>query len=85
MKIKIWGTKYWISDGITEHEFDECVIDELIVIRHSEGWILSLHGEGKEWHRRREDAVIRVEDLRKKKIEGLKRKITKLSAMDFNK
>lgn len=41
------------------------------------------HGEGKEWHRSRESAVNRLEEMRSKKIDSLQKKIAQLKELKF--
>ena len=41
------------------------------------------HGEGREWHRTKESAIDKAEEMRKKKIETMKKQIEKLEKMEF--
>jgi hypothetical protein len=41
------------------------------------------HGEGRQWHRTREAAVLIAESMRKKKIASLKQQIEKLEKLRF--
>ena len=41
------------------------------------------HGEGKEWHRTKEAAIAKAEEMRQKKIAGLKKQIERLEKLEF--
>lgn len=41
------------------------------------------HGEGNDWHRTKESAIAKAEEMRKKKIASLKKQIEKLEKMEF--
>lgn len=79
--MKIWNTKYALTSGILLNDGEE-VMPGMIEINHG-NYRSYLHGEGKEWHRTQESAVIRAEEMRTKKIAQIKRKIAKLEAMTF--
>lgn len=76
--MKIWNTKYALTRGIVEQE---AIQVSMTTVKN--GVVSYLHGEGKEWHRTQESAVIRAEEMRTKKIAQIKRKIAKLEAMTF--
>ena len=77
--MKVWITKYALTQGIFEKECqyrgDGMIMDELNTC---------YHGEGKDWHRTKESAVKRAEEMRQKKIQSLQKKIKKLEDMKFD-
>lgn len=84
-KIKIWNSRYALTAGLIEQE-GEVRGDGLIRIpATTTATTMSyyLHGEGKQWHRTREEAVKRAETLRANKIAALNRQIKKLKALKF--
>lgn len=50
---------------------------------NGKAWNDYYHGEGKEWHRTRESAVAKAEEMRCKKIDSLKKQIEKLEKKRF--
>lgn len=78
---KVWITKYALSRGIieTEGRIDE----DYPGLLDAKGIINYLHGEGKEWHRTKESAIAKAEEMRQKKIESLKSLIEKLENRRF--
>jgi hypothetical protein len=70
-RFRAWITKYALTRGVGVAVVEDCG-DGLVRIG---AYYL---GEGREWHRTRESAVKRVEDMRAAKIASLKRKIEKL-------
>lgn len=85
--MKVWVTKYALSQGIFEAEVnDDCIdIDRSgNMIQVKEGrFTVYYHGEGREWHKEKESAIKRADEMRKKKIESLKKQIEKLENMKF--
>lgn len=73
---KVWVTKYALTRGIieTEGQIDE----DFPGILDAKGITNYLHGEGNEWHRTKESAIAKAEEMRQKKIESLKSQIEKL-------
>lgn len=78
--MKVYITKYALSQGIFEKEAKECG-NGMIATR--EKWSAYFYGEGKEWHRTKEGAIKRAEEMREKKILSLKKQITKLENLKF--
>lgn len=80
--MKVWITKYALTQGIIEKEARECKgFDGMI--QTEEKYPAYFRGEGKDWHRTKESAIKRAEDMRQKKIESLKKQIKKLEEMKF--
>ena len=78
--MKIWVSKYALSDGIFEGESEGTIRDGMVRVA---GQNLYLHGEGREWHRTREAAVSLAEQMRSKKIESLRKQIERLELLKF--
>ena len=78
--MKIYSTKYALTEGIQKHEANDCG-DGMVSV--GSPYSNYLHGEGKEWHRTRESAVARAEVMRKAKIESLRKSLAKFEAMRF--
>lgn len=80
--MKVWITKYALTKGIIETEAEDCGDDMVRV--HNKGYCDSYyHKEGNEWHRTKQSAISKAEEMRKKKIESLKKQIRKLENMKF--
>ena len=79
--MKAWITKYALTSGI--HEVVAEQSKESPGMISWGGWNGYAHGEGRDWHRTREGAMVRAEVMRKKKIESLKKSIKKLEALRF--
>lgn len=79
-RIKAWVTKYALTDGIF-------VVDGKV----SDGYLLYLGHESvltsfaydDDWHRTKEAALARAEQMRMKKIAALRKQLAKLEAMVF--
>ena len=80
--MKVWITKYALTTGIIETEAEECGYDMIHVpgadVTHS-----YYHKEGKEWHRTKEAAITRAQEMRRAKISSLKKQIDKLEKMSI--
>lgn len=81
-------TKYALTTGIfevSESQFDNRG-EGMLSGRQSSSHVTEFfHGEGKEWHRTKELAIARAEELRKAKIASLKKTLAKIEALDFTK
>jgi hypothetical protein len=81
--MKAWVTKYALSLGIAEVEGQTCE-------RSGAPGMLEYgphqyaHGEGREWHRTRESAIKRAEQMRAAKIASLRKSIAKMEALRFS-
>lgn len=79
--MKVWITKYALTSGIKEMEVRQSEYNPDTV------WGNALfdcyHGEGREWHKTYEAALVRAEEMRKKKIVSLTKQIHKLENMRF--
>ena len=79
-EMKLYITKYALASGIKEIEGEISKDDQCVNGRGLWGYF---HGEGREWHRTREAAIARAEDMRKAKLQSLKRAIYRLENMTF--
>lgn len=77
--MKIWNSKYALTEGLIEQDGEE-VGDSMVKV----GSLQYLHGEGREWHRTRESAVIRAEAMRKAKIASVRKQLARLEALRFD-
>lgn len=85
--MKVWITKYALTKGIFEAEIsDDCIdIDRsgnMIQVKDGR-FAVYYHGKGKEWNKNKESAIKMADEMRKKKIESLKKQIKKLENMKF--
>ena len=79
--MNVWITKYAMTRGIKEIECEDC---ENGAVKEIENPLPTFyHGEGKEWHRTKESAIQKAEEMRQKKIASLKKQIEKLEGMRF--
>lgn len=82
--MKVWITKYALTQGINEVEAEICATDMIMVkARKPRCFNEYYYGEGKEWHRNRESALKRAEEMRTKKLSSLERQIEKLKKLKF--
>jgi len=75
-------SKYALTTGIKIIAAEACETPGMIADTENR-WRSYYHGEGREWHRTREAAVARAEELRVAKIASLKKQITKLENLRF--
>lgn len=78
--MKAWVTKYALTKGILEKEVLVCGKGH--VKEDRDGFPIYYHGL--EWQSTRESAIKRAEEMRKKKIASLKKKIENLEKMKFD-
>lgn len=80
----VWITTYALTTGITRHSARISHIPSMVEIIHERSLKQYAHGEGKDWHRTREGAVARAEEMRKAKIASLRKSIAKLEKMTWD-
>lgn len=82
--MKVWISKYALTKGIFEIdvEDDEYVAKGMVTDRRNP-YRASYHGEGREWHRARADAVVRAKQMQRDKLRSLQKQIDKVKAIDF--
>ncbi len=83
--IHIWSTKYALSNGLLEHEveFDESRPDYVWTGPPGQMGSYPLAGCGVQWHRTKESAIRKSNELRTAKIASLKKQIAKLENLTF--
>ena len=81
-KAKVWITKYALTMGV--FSVDAKISNSMVYWRDvGSGHNSYAHGEGRDWHRTESAALKRAEDMRKRKIESLRRSIKKFEKMTF--
>lgn len=85
LHMKVYVTKYALTEGIKEMEVEECEASPRMVRSVNPDRIFGIyfHGEGREWHKTVESAVAKAELMRLKKIQVLKKSLLKLEEMKF--
>jgi len=88
--MKIFSTKDCLTKGIEEHDIEEDDIKSYgfggrseFVLSTINNITIQLYGKGVEWHISHEDAIIRAEEIKSRKLELLNRKIRKITAVCF--
>lgn len=77
--MKIWITKYALTQGILEKDV---IFYEDGTVREAEGkFPIFYHRD--EYHKTKESAIAKAEEMRKKKIASLKKQIEKMEKMKF--
>lgn len=79
--MKVYVTKYALTEGIQEMDGEECGDGMVRIIGDLYGTFF--HKEGRDWHREQGSANARAEAMRKAKIASLEKSIAKLRAMKF--
>lgn len=79
--MKVWITKYALTIGIIEINAE--ITEDGSAYDMGSSFPAYYHGEDKEWHRTKESAIARAEEMRQKKIESLKNQIEKLEVLKF--
>lgn len=79
--MKIWSTKYCLTEGITEHDVPEPDGGRVVT---GGRYILYLHGEGRDWHKSEGAAIERAYEIKTKKLKSLSKQIKKVKAIEFN-
>lgn len=83
--VRIWATTHALTAGIREYVTRK--IDDGMAVAIDPNGINGasfFHGEGRQWHRTREDAERRAEEMRRKKIASLKKQIAALEKLSFS-
>ena len=79
--IKVFITKYALTDGIIEKDAELCDDNKMIKVMEKGCFATYFHGE--DWHRTRESAVKRAEIMRDRAIKSAEKKIAKLKNLQF--
>jgi hypothetical protein len=82
----VWITKYALTDGIREIEAEISKTSQNMITHHASdsgrSWMMT-HFHGNDWHRTKELAVERAEEMRQEALASAKKRITKLEGMTF--
>ena len=86
--MKVWITKYALTEGIIEAEAEQTQVSEKLITCKKEGWFEGalfphFYGEGKEWHRSPEEARAYANLMVRRKIESLDKQRAKLQKLVF--
>lgn len=86
--MKVWITKYALTQGIYEAEvINNCLTTDpsgnMIEVKEKNKINSYYHEKGKEWHETKESAIKRAEEMRRKKIASLRKQIERLDKMKF--
>lgn len=73
-------TKYALTAGVREAILQE---DDTPGMVRQVGAGYHVYYHGKDWHRTREDAIKRAEEMREAKIKSLRKSLAKLEALNF--
>jgi hypothetical protein len=77
--MKIFCTRWCLTAGIEEMEAESVPQNGMVTVKRPNGGSLYIHGEGRDWHRTREQAVARANVVRVKKIAAVKKQLAKLA------
>jgi hypothetical protein len=81
--MKVWITKYALTKGIIEVDDAQNCNDASMIKCLRIGSLSYFHGEGKEWHKTKESAIAKAEEMRMKAIATHLKSIAKLEKMRF--
>ena len=80
--MKAFITKYALTKGIYEIDAEVCQ-NPKIIKRASGNWVDYYRNEGKDWHKTKESAILRANEMRAAKIKTLQKQIIKLDKLTF--
>jgi hypothetical protein len=87
---KVYITKYALTEGIIEKAFAELYADvtapeisTMIIVRAVQNNTLDMYFHKPDWYLTKEEAVERAEEMKKKQIKALKKKIERLEKLVF--
>ena len=78
--MEVWITKYALTQGIFKLHVTD-IGDGMV--RSADNAFEMYHEEGRDWHRTKESAIARAEEMRLKKITSLEKQIDKIKKLDF--
>ena len=84
---QVWITKYALTQGIFSAGVIKVAANgNTVTVRiNDQGLNKHFHYHGKEWHRSFKAAVLQAEDMVDRKIKSLKKQITRLENLKFDK
>lgn len=81
----VWVTKWALTKGVYQIEVEDCFDTSSKMVKQIRSFHLScstyLHGN--EWHRTKNDAVKRAEEMRERRLRSLEKQIAKIKSLDF--
>jgi hypothetical protein len=80
--MKVWISKYALTQGIFEVEVEDC--GNGMVKDNTRSFQGYYHGNGKEWHITKTGAINMAEFMKNNKINLLRKQIDKLRALKFD-
>lgn len=82
--MKVWISKYALTQGVYEIEAEDCFATAPGMITETGSrYATYFHGEGKDWHRTRDGALLKAERMRAAKIASLRKQISRIEKMAF--
>jgi hypothetical protein len=82
--MKAYITKYAPTKGIIEvDDAEEPKWYPGMITAKSLGFHACFHGEGKEWHRTKEGAIKRAEEMRRSKLQSIEKQMRRIEAIAF--
>ena len=79
--ITAWITKYALTGGIQKIEAEVCSPSMISYRVETDGFVQ--HAHGKDWHRTPHEAIARAREMRKRKVDSLRKQVMKLEVMEF--
>ena len=79
--MKVYITKRALTQGIVEWDCE--MSDQTPKLVKGPGMFEYAYGEGSQWHKTMESAIKKAEQMRVKRIGGLRKQILKLEALRF--
>jgi hypothetical protein len=82
--MRVWITKYALTQGILEKEADICktVSGDMIEIQGTR-FAEYYHGKGRDWHLTKEDAIKKAEKMKQNKIKNIEKQLDNLRNLKF--
>jgi len=81
--MKAWITRYALTVGIAEVDGETLGTGAKMLKWSHPGSVGSAYSHGNDWHKTREAAIARAEEMRIAKIDRLKKSIAKLEKLKF--
>lgn len=81
--MKAYVTKYALTAGIMEVQDAEPTSSEGMISVRSLGIHTYFHGEGKDWHRTKDSAIKRAEEMRRRKLESMEKQKRRIEEIIF--
>ncbi len=82
--MKVWITKYALTQGIYEAEVEQSTAaPNMVSQKQKNTYDICYHGEGRDWHRTEEAARVKANKMVQDKISALKKQLIKLEKVVF--